>query len=131
MLRWRCRQRRWRVVDRGATSRPTAWFTWATEPCGCGSGWELAVRERLPDAAPGVGSRYHEGSVAAEHAVVATGRNPDTMTETVGEPDDLLVVESDAGQADDRFPELVRHPPHVQVCSSGLRAPAPAEPDCR
>ena len=79
----------------------------------------------------GSGVDITKAALAAGHAVVATGRNPDTMTGTVGGPDDLLVVESDAGQADDRFPELVRHPPHVQVCSSGLRAPAPAEPDCR
>jgi NAD(P)-dependent dehydrogenase (short-subunit alcohol dehydrogenase family) len=36
-----------------------------------------------------------QAALAAGHAVVATGRNPDAVADAVGEVDDLLVVELD------------------------------------
>ncbi len=36
-----------------------------------------------------------QAALAAGHAVVATGRNTDCVTDAVGEADDLLVVELD------------------------------------
>ena len=46
-------------------------------------------------AGRGMGTDIARAAVAAGHAVVATGRNTDTVTEALGEQDDLLVVPLD------------------------------------
>ena len=46
-------------------------------------------------AGRGMGVDIAQAALAAGHAVVATGRNPDAVTEAVGEAEDLLVVELD------------------------------------
>jgi NAD(P)-dependent dehydrogenase (short-subunit alcohol dehydrogenase family) len=67
----------------------------------------------ITGAGRGMGVDFAKAALAAGHNVVATGRNPDTVTKAVGEADDLLVVkldvtsrqdvESAAGAAVDRF----------------------------
>ena len=46
-------------------------------------------------AGRGMGVDIAKAALAAGHAVVATGRNPDTVTKALGEADDLLVVKLD------------------------------------
>ena len=46
-------------------------------------------------AGRGMGVDIARAALAAGHAVVAAGRNPDAVTQAVGEVDDLLVVELD------------------------------------
>jgi NAD(P)-dependent dehydrogenase (short-subunit alcohol dehydrogenase family) len=49
----------------------------------------------ITGAGRGMGVDIAQAAVAAGHAVVATGRNTDTVAEAVGEADDLLVVDLD------------------------------------
>jgi NAD(P)-dependent dehydrogenase (short-subunit alcohol dehydrogenase family) len=46
----------------------------------------------ITGAGRGMGVEFAKAALAAGNAVVATGRNPDTVTKAVGEADDLLVV---------------------------------------
>jgi NAD(P)-dependent dehydrogenase (short-subunit alcohol dehydrogenase family) len=50
---------------------------------------------------PGHGNRHREGGVAAGHAVVATGRDPERVAAAVGDHDDLVVVKLDVTSVDD------------------------------
>jgi NAD(P)-dependent dehydrogenase (short-subunit alcohol dehydrogenase family) len=49
----------------------------------------------ITGAGRGMGVDFAKAALAAGHNVVATGRNPDTVREAVGEADDLLVVRLD------------------------------------
>jgi NAD(P)-dependent dehydrogenase (short-subunit alcohol dehydrogenase family) len=49
----------------------------------------------ITGAGRGMGVDIAKAALAGGNAVVATGRNPDAVTEAVGEADDLLVVELD------------------------------------
>ncbi len=49
----------------------------------------------ITGAGRGMGVDFAKAALAAGHNVVATGRNPDTVTKAVGEADDLLVVKLD------------------------------------
>jgi NAD(P)-dependent dehydrogenase (short-subunit alcohol dehydrogenase family) len=49
----------------------------------------------ITGAGRGMGVDIAQEALATEHAVVATGRNIDAVTEAVGEADDLLVVQLD------------------------------------
>src|SRR5436190_19405264 len=49
----------------------------------------------ITGAGRGMGVDIAQAALAAGHAVVATGRNPDAVANAVGETDDLLVVELD------------------------------------
>jgi NAD(P)-dependent dehydrogenase (short-subunit alcohol dehydrogenase family) len=49
----------------------------------------------------GMGADFAKAALAAGHAVVATGRNPDAIRETLGDADDLLVVRLDVTSPDD------------------------------
>ena len=49
----------------------------------------------ITGAGRGMGVDIAQAALAAGHAVVATGRNPDAVTDAVGEAEDLLVVELD------------------------------------
>ena len=49
----------------------------------------------ITGASRGMGVDFATAALAAGYAVVATGRNPDTVAQAVGEADDLLVVKLD------------------------------------
>jgi NAD(P)-dependent dehydrogenase (short-subunit alcohol dehydrogenase family) len=49
----------------------------------------------ITGAGRGMGTDIAKAALAAGHAVVATGRNPDTVANAVGESDDLLIVKLD------------------------------------
>jgi NAD(P)-dependent dehydrogenase (short-subunit alcohol dehydrogenase family) len=49
----------------------------------------------ITGAGRGMGVNFAQAALAAGHSVVATGRNPDAVTEAVGASDDLLVVKLD------------------------------------
>jgi NAD(P)-dependent dehydrogenase (short-subunit alcohol dehydrogenase family) len=49
----------------------------------------------ITGAGRGMGVDIAKAALAAGHAVVATGRNPDAVTKALGEADDLLVVKVD------------------------------------
>jgi NAD(P)-dependent dehydrogenase (short-subunit alcohol dehydrogenase family) len=49
----------------------------------------------ITGAARGMGVDFAKAALAAGHAVVATGRRPDAVTQAVGTSDDLLVVKLD------------------------------------
>jgi NAD(P)-dependent dehydrogenase (short-subunit alcohol dehydrogenase family) len=49
----------------------------------------------ITGAGRGMGTDFAKAALAAGHAVVATGRNPDAVVNAVGEVDDLLVVKLD------------------------------------
>jgi NAD(P)-dependent dehydrogenase (short-subunit alcohol dehydrogenase family) len=49
----------------------------------------------ITGAGRGMGVDIAKAALAAGHAVVATGRNPDAVTKALGEADDLLVVKLD------------------------------------
>jgi len=49
----------------------------------------------ITGAGRGLGVDIAQSALAAGHAVVATGRNPEAVADAVGEADDLLVVELD------------------------------------
>jgi NAD(P)-dependent dehydrogenase (short-subunit alcohol dehydrogenase family) len=55
----------------------------------------------ITGAGRGMGVDFAKAALAAGHAVVATGRNPDAIREAVGEADDLLVVRLDVTSPDD------------------------------
>jgi NAD(P)-dependent dehydrogenase (short-subunit alcohol dehydrogenase family) len=55
----------------------------------------------ITGAGRGMGLDIAGAALAAGNAVVATGRNPDTVAEAVGEADDLLVVKLDVTSAQD------------------------------
>jgi NAD(P)-dependent dehydrogenase (short-subunit alcohol dehydrogenase family) len=46
----------------------------------------------ITGAGRGMGVNIAQAALAAGNAVVATGRNPVTVTQAIGESDDLLVV---------------------------------------
>ncbi len=48
-----------------------------------------------------MGTDIAREALAAGHAVVATGRNTDAVTEAIGEHDDLLVVRLDVTSAEE------------------------------
>jgi len=54
----------------------------------------------ITGAGRGLGVDLAKAALAAGHAVVATGRNPDVVAEALGEHDDLLVVALDVTSAD-------------------------------
>ncbi len=49
----------------------------------------------ITGAGRGMGVHFAQAALAAGHAVVATGRRPETVREAVGDADDLLVVQLD------------------------------------
>ena len=49
----------------------------------------------ITGASRGMGVEFARAALAARHAVVATGRNPEAVTRAIGEADDLLVVRLD------------------------------------
>ena len=49
----------------------------------------------ITGAARGMGVDFAKAALAAGHAVVGTGRDPDALAKAVGESDDLLVVKLD------------------------------------
>src|SRR5256712_12251678 len=55
----------------------------------------------ITGAGRGMGVNIAKAARAAGNAVVATGRNPDTVTKVVGKADDLLVVKLDITSPDD------------------------------
>src|SRR6266571_5265487 len=55
----------------------------------------------ITGAGRGMGVHIAKAALAAGNAVVATGRNTDTVTKAVGEADDLLVVKLDVTHPED------------------------------
>ena len=55
----------------------------------------------ITGAGRGMGVEFAKAALAADHNVVATGRNPDAVAKAVGEADDLLVVKLDVTNAQD------------------------------
>jgi NAD(P)-dependent dehydrogenase (short-subunit alcohol dehydrogenase family) len=55
----------------------------------------------ITGAGRGMGVDIAKAALAAGHAVVATGRNPDAVADAVGEADDLLVVKLDITSSQD------------------------------
>src|SRR5579864_3549647 len=55
----------------------------------------------ITGAGRGMGVGIAKAALAAGNAVVATGRNPDTVSQAVGKADDLLVVKLDVTNPDD------------------------------
>ncbi len=55
----------------------------------------------ITGAGRGMGVEFAKAALAAGHNVVATGRNPDAVTQAVGEADDLLVVKLDVTSPQD------------------------------
>ncbi len=49
----------------------------------------------ITGASRGMGTDFAKAALAAGHAVVATGRNPDAVAKAVGQAEDLLVVKLD------------------------------------
>src|SRR5438045_3525299 len=49
----------------------------------------------ITGAGRGMGTDIAKAALAAGHAVVATGRNPDAVSKAVGDADDLLVIKLD------------------------------------
>jgi len=105
----------------------------------------------ITGAGRGMGVDIAKAALAARHNVVATGRNPDTVTMAVGEADDLLVVKLDVTSrqdaeaavkaAVDRFggidvpetggPREVRQPPLGEAGLPVPRSTPPCPPpDC-
>ena len=54
----------------------------------------------ITGAGRGMGVEIAKAALAAGNAVVATGRNPETVASAVGEHDDLLVVTLDITNPD-------------------------------
>ena len=55
----------------------------------------------ITGAGRGMGVHIAKAALAAGHAVVATGRNTDTVTKAIGKADDLLVVKLDVTSPED------------------------------
>src|SRR2546427_9787367 len=55
----------------------------------------------ITGAGRGMGVHIAKAALAAGNAVVATGRNTDTVTKAVGKADDLLVVKLDVPRPED------------------------------
>jgi NAD(P)-dependent dehydrogenase (short-subunit alcohol dehydrogenase family) len=55
----------------------------------------------ITGAGRGMGVDFAKAALAAGHAVVSTGRDPDTVAKAVGESDDLLVVKLDVTSRSD------------------------------
>jgi NAD(P)-dependent dehydrogenase (short-subunit alcohol dehydrogenase family) len=55
----------------------------------------------ITGASRGMGVDFARAAMAAGHAVVATGRNPDAVAKAVGDSDDLLVVQLDVTRPQD------------------------------
>src|SRR5215207_7005013 len=55
----------------------------------------------ITGASRGMGVDFARAALAAGHAVVATGRNPDAVARAVGASDDLLVVRLDVTRLSD------------------------------
>src|SRR5206468_3931930 len=55
----------------------------------------------ITGAGRGMGVDFAKAALAAGHAVVATGRNPDAVAKAVGDSDDLLVVQLDVTRPQD------------------------------
>ena len=55
----------------------------------------------ITGAARGMGESFVRATLAAGHAVVATGRRPDDITKVFGTPDDLLAVRLDITSVDE------------------------------
>jgi NAD(P)-dependent dehydrogenase (short-subunit alcohol dehydrogenase family) len=55
----------------------------------------------ITGAGRGMGVDFAKAALAAGHNVVATGRNPDAVAETLGDSDDLLVVKLDVTSGQD------------------------------
>ncbi|MCU1517561.1 MAG: oxidoreductase [Pseudarthrobacter sp.] len=63
------------TVPNGITAKKNVWF--------------------ITGAGRGLGTDIAKAALAAGHAVVATGRNPEKVTQAIGESDDLLAVKLD------------------------------------
>ena len=88
----------------------------------------------ITGAGRGMGVDFARAALAAGHAVVATGRNPDAVTRAVGASDDLLVVKLDVGPKgalvhfhNDTFPDLEGLISYVQR----LKGTAKLRPDSK
>ncbi len=55
----------------------------------------------ITGAGRGMGTDFAKAALAAGHHVVATGRNPDTVANALGDADNLLVVKLDVTSSDD------------------------------
>src|SRR5438045_1676324 len=55
----------------------------------------------ITGAGRGMGVDIAKAALAAGHAVVATGRNSDTVSRAIGQADDLLVVKLDVTRPED------------------------------
>src|SRR5437868_13665994 len=55
----------------------------------------------ITGAGRGMGVDFAEAALAAGHNVVATGRNPDTVSAALGDSEDLLVVKLDVTSGQD------------------------------
>lgn len=55
----------------------------------------------ITGASRGMGVEFAKAALAAGHAVVATGRNPEVVTKAIGKADDLLTVRLDVANPDE------------------------------
>src|SRR5438132_4317251 len=85
---------------RQTTRRPVCMRSWVfNQPTG-GSMTDKKVWF-ITGAGRGMGVDLAKAALAAGNAVVATGRNTDTVTKAVGKTDDLLVVKLDIASPED------------------------------
>ena len=63
----------------------------------------------ITGAGRGMGVEYAKAVLTAGHNVVATGRNPDSVANALGEADDLLVVKLDVTSRQDAGPPTDPH----------------------
>src|SRR2546423_10242233 len=86
---------------RQTTRRPVCMLSWVfNQPTVGGSMTEKKVWF-ITGAGRGMGVHIAKAALAAGNAVVATGRNTDTVTKAVGKADDLLVVKLDVTSPED------------------------------
>ena len=87
----RCPPRRREPINRRKCTRMTDKKVWFITGAGRGMGVDIA-----------------KAALAAGHAVVATGRNPERVSAALGEHDDLLVVKLDVTSPDDAEAAVAR-----------------------
>src|SRR5713226_4954168 len=86
---------------RQTTRRPVCMLSWVfNQPTVGGSMTDKKVWF-ITGAGRGMGVHIAKAALAAGHAVVATGRNTDTVTKAIGKADDLLVVKLDVTRPED------------------------------
>src|SRR5690349_6091654 len=86
---------------RQTTRRPVGMLSWVfNQPTGGGSMTDKTIW-LITGAGRGMGVELAKAALAAGNAVVATGRNTDTVTKAVGKADNLLVVKLDITSPED------------------------------